>query len=33
MTHFIDYIRQFGAINSYNLLNGEAAYKYAIKTY
>jgi len=29
----MDYIRQFGAANGYNILNGEAAYKYAIKAY
>ena len=33
MTYFIDYICQFGAADGYNLLNGEAAYKYAVKAY
>ncbi|OCK92885.1 uncharacterized protein K441DRAFT_568977, partial [Cenococcum geophilum 1.58] len=33
MTHFMDYIRQFGAANGYNTSNGEAAYKYAVKAY
>ena len=33
MTYFIDYICQFNTINGYNLLNGEAAYKYTIKAY
>jgi hypothetical protein len=27
------HIRQFSAANSYNILNGEAAYKYAVKAY
>ena len=27
------YIHQFSAANSYNILNGEAAYKYAVKVY
>ena len=33
MTYFIDYIRQFGTTDSYNLLNRKAAYKYTIKAY
>ena len=33
MTYFINYIYQFGAANGYNLLNREAAYKYAVKAY
>ena len=33
MTYFIDYIRQFSTVNSYNLLNKEAAYKYTVKVY
>ena len=34
MIYFIDYIRQFSAANSYNLLNREAAYKYyTVKAY
>ena len=33
ITHFIDHICQFGAANSYNLLNKKAAHKYAVKAY
>ena len=33
MTYFMDYIRQFSTVNGYNLLNREAAYKYAVKAY
>ena len=33
MTYFIDHIRQFGAVDGYNTLNKEAAYKYAVKAY
>ena len=33
MTYFMDYIHQFSAVDSYNILNGEAAYKYIIKAY
>ena len=29
----MDYIRQFSAADGYNILNREAAYKYAIKAY
>jgi len=29
----MDYIRQFGGADGYNVLNGEAAYKYTIKVY
>ena len=33
MTHFMDYIHQFGAANGYNLLNREATHKYTVKAY
>ena len=29
----MDYIRQFGATNGYNILNREATYKYSVKAY